>query len=507
LCIVQLSSLIAAHQGSSAPTAGKYNILFMGTDQQRTSTLGCYGNDFAISPNLDRMAEQGTRFTDAYTVSPVCSPSRTSTLLGVHVPVHGVIENGVNRYMSADSLTPYYDVLKKQKYHTALIGKTHFTPVPDTIEHLDIHTGNTDKRGADVSEAEFLETYLTNQTMEWIGNVSAGGPKHDGHPWMVYLSMVSPHPPNWVPAGRWRHAYDGVKLPPLNYRKGNIESLPHQTRMLLGLLGKEMDDPPAFPMGEPNMTYIDAPTAQGTVHSRYDYYNQAAYVDHQVGRMLDFLDKKKLTNSTLVIFASDHGTELYDQGINNDKHTFLEGSWRIPLLMRLPGVLPANSTRGFATTLDISSTIIAVAGGTIPKTYQGFDLFGPLAEGKASPRKVGVGTEYRGYGVVTPSWKLSYFPEEDEGRLYDRRVDPQEQTDLYNSTVPAVAAARDGLRKALLRWRAQQDAIGYLQANSAPGAPTATLAYAHTEGLRGIDAEIRLQDDALAFEPAEPSTL
>ena len=88
-----------------------------------------------------------------------------------------------------------------------------------------------------------------------------------------------------------------------------------------------------------------------------------------------------------------------------------------------------------------------------------------------------------------------------------RRVDPQEQTDLYNSTVPAVAAARDGLRKALLRWRAQQDAIGYLQANSAPGAPTATLAYAHTEGLRGIDAEIRLQDDALAFEPAEPSTL
>ena len=104
-------------------TPKKPNILFIGTDQQRTSTLGCYGNAFAHSPNLDRLASQGVLFTDAYTVSPVCSPSRTSTLLGVHVPIHGVYENGVYPHNNIDSLTPYFDVLKRQGYATALIGK------------------------------------------------------------------------------------------------------------------------------------------------------------------------------------------------------------------------------------------------------------------------------------------------------------------------------------------------------------------------------------------------
>jgi len=447
-------------------------------------------------PELGSPCRRG--FTDAYTVSPVCSPSRTSTLLGVHVPLHGIVENGVSPHRSG--LTPYYDVLKRHKYNTALIGKTHFTPVPKTIDHLDVHTGNSDKRGADISEEDYLETYLTNQTMEWISNVSKGGSQHNGEPWMVYLSMVSPHPPNWVPAGRWRHAYDGVELPPLNYRQGNIGELPYQTRMLLGLLGKEHDDPPAFPKGVPNMSFIDAATAQGTTLSRYDYYNQAAYVDFQVGRMLDFLEKKGLVDSTLVIFSSDHGTELYDHGINNDKHNFLDGSWRIPLLMRLPGVLPANETRAFATTLDISATILAAAGAESPADYQGFDLLTPLSRGEVSPRKVGIGTEYRGYAVATPSWKLSYFPEQGEGRLFDRKADPTEQMDLFNST--AHAAVREGMLGALLRWRAQQDPIGYLQENSKPGAATATFAYDHTVSLRGVDAELRLQNDALKFEKA-----
>ena len=113
--------------------------------------------------------------------------------------------------------------------------------------------------------------------------------------------------------------------------------------------------------------------------------------------------------------------------------------------------------------------------------------------------------------VVTPSWKLAYFPEQGEGRLYDRVHDPLEQTDLFaNSSAlglgtgaaAATARARDGLLIALLRWRAQQDAIGYLQLNSEAGAQTATLAWNHTESVRGIDAEQRLQDDALRFEPS-----
>merc|ERR1712176_1625857 len=121
-------------------------------------------------------------------------------------------------------------------------------------------------------------------------------------------------------------------------------------------------------MGSPNMSYIDHSVQLGTKNpfGRYNYYAQAAYVDFQVGRMLDFLEAQSLANSTLVIFSSDHGSELFDHGINNDKHNFLDASLRVPLIMRWPGILPMNETRQFATTLDITATILAAAGAEMP---------------------------------------------------------------------------------------------------------------------------------------------
>lgn len=486
----------------------KTNILFIGTDQQRTSTISAYGNAFAYSPNIDRLASEGVLFTDAYTVSPVCSPSRTSVLTGVHIPVHGVYENGVTAFDNVAFMTPYFDVLKNASYATALIGKTHFSPIPASIDHLDVHTGNTDKRGPAIAAADFLETYLVNQTMEWIDNVTSSSPSP---PWFVYCSMVSPHPPNWVPMGEpWSSAYKNVTLPPINYQGDDIADLPWQTRMLLGLLGFEHNDPPAFPNTVANMSFIDQPMEHGNnCQGRYNYYTQAAYVDFEVGRLLDYLDTKQLADSTLVIFASDHGTELYDHGINNDKHNFLDASLRVPLIMRLPGVLPRGETRAFATTLDITATIVAVAAGAaaIPKEYQGFDLVTPIAAGQESPRKVGISCEYRAMSVVTPSWKLAYFPEQDEGRLWDRLGDPMEQTNLFDVPFEQNATqwtARKGLQLALLRWRAQQDSLGFLQANlqrnPAPGL-AAFYVVNHTRYIKGIDAELRLQEDSLKFEP------
>ena len=477
-----------SHAASNAP-----NILLISTDQQRTSTLRCYGNAFAYSPNLDRLAAQGVRFTDAHTASPVCSPSRTSVLTGVHVPVHGIYENDGRDYRSG--VTNYFDVLKAAGYRTAMIGKTHFSPVPSSIDHLDAHSGNTDMRGSDVSADNFLETYLVNQTMSWIDNQT----RQAGAPWLAYLSMVSPHPPDWVPDGPWKHLYDDVSLPMLDYAPGDIGAIPEQTRMLLGLLGKEGGYLPAFPDGHANMTYIDQEVGATATGARKNYYALAAYVDMQVGRMLDFLDARRLAASTLVLFWSDHGSQLFDHGIANDKHNFYDGSLRVPLLVRWPGVVPANETRRFATTLDITATVAAVAGVSAPKDWQGFDLVAPLRAGRPSPRAVAVAVEYRGFALVTPSWKIAYFPEQDEGRLYDRRSDPLERADLFASQEHA--ATRDGLLRALLRWRAQQDPLGYLQLESKPGAATATEANNHTLHLTGQDAELRLQEDALRFEP------
>merc|ERR1712232_1080581 len=110
--------------------------------------------------------------------------------------------------------------------------------------------------------------------------------------------------------------------------------------------------------------------------------------------------------------------------------------------------------RTFASTLDIPATILAAAGAPIPVDYQGFDLLTPVSQGLPSPRKIGISTEYRAHAVVTPSWKLAYFYEQGEGRLWDRINDPEEQHDLYNQG--SLQHVRDGLLVALLRWRAQQ---------------------------------------------------
>lgn len=140
-----------------------------------------------------------------------------------------------------------------------------------------------------------------------------------------------------------------------------------------------------------------------------------------------------------------------------------------------------------------------------PHDYQGFDLVAPISQGGESPRRVGISCEYRAMAVITPSWKLSYFPEEGEGRLFNRIADPTEQMDLFNTTRDSnatISTARDGLLLALLRWRAQQDALGYMQMNfiKGGGGPSAKLAANHTRALRGLDAEKRLQEDALRFE-------
>ena len=84
---------LVAPAAKAVPSPHKPHILLINTDQQRTDTLSCYGSPFAFSPNLDKLATAGVRFTEAHTVSPVCSPSRTSTVTGVHVPVHGIYEN------------------------------------------------------------------------------------------------------------------------------------------------------------------------------------------------------------------------------------------------------------------------------------------------------------------------------------------------------------------------------------------------------------------------------
>lgn len=468
------------------------NILLITTDTQRCDTLAHLGNPHALSPHLDRLAHEGVSFTNAHTASPVCLPARSSLLTGVHTPVHGAIENGITRH---DHLTVFPDLLAAAGYTNLMIGKTHFGPMPASFavqcvvgeknsrlddpydDHLRQH-GYTRPQTYphDVPASLFMDAFLVDTTIAAIRDVEAA----DRGPWFAFCSLVSPHEPLDAP-GAWGDAYRDRPLPPLNYRAGEEATHPAHLHAVLGL-GRRDDKEQPFRDGHPDMVTIDA--------HRRRYYGLAAYCDAQIGRLVDALDRMGLRENTLVIFSSDHGTELFDHGFY-DKHNYYDESWRVPLILRMPGTLPVGEQRDFAIWTDLPATILAAVGIACP-TMQGFDLFTPLTRGEASPRRCAVGTLYRSCALATRRWKLEYYFEEGRGRLFDRHADPCEQDDLYNA--PAHRAVCDALVAALLAWRSDLVDVQWLQEHTEGGGPIAQIVGAHTRGLRGTDAERRLQE-------------
>jgi arylsulfatase A-like enzyme len=447
----------------------------------------------------------------------------------VHVPVHGVIENTVKPYKSGLSVFP--DVLEAQGYTCFLIGKSHFIPVPASYAFTDIHNGNTDKRCdyapyADGSceyydEDDFLESYLVDSFEKNIGAFLDSKDGNGENPFFAHLSFVSPHPPSTPPTEpiNFANMYAPSDLPPLNYVNGDVGLMPYQTQMLLGLLPRDGKPNWILPDGSPNMTTVDA--------ERLLYYGLCSYVDEQLGRAVNFVDERNLTHSTLIIFTADHGSLLFAHGGPNDKHSFYAEAWRVPLIFRWSGTLPQNVTAGFASTVDVTASILVAAGvdwegaanmhaedftdASLPNNTMfmaGLDILTPLMdyrfleEGKtfgfaeiATPRTAIPATEYRGYGVVSERWKLLYFPENGEGRLFDRTNDSQERHDLFAN--PTCESVKGILLVGLLRWRAQQDDLQWELAQWSSGADVGARARNDSYFLTGRAAEFNLQAAAV----------
>jgi arylsulfatase A-like enzyme len=480
------------------------NILLVTTDSQRCDTIQCMGNPYAISPNLDNLAAEGVMFTQAHSSSPVCMPTRCSLLTGLHTPLHGCIENGIKR---RTDIPLFPDSLKEQGYHNIMVGKTHFGPVPDSFDVQLLIKGEKDNDSDDcyadhirkhgysrksahpnpIPEKLFIDSYLIDKTIEAI----EGAGNNKSIPFFAFCSLLSPHGP-LDPPGKWGNIYDEGLLPDINYREGELVTHPLHLRRLIGTL-----DHANYQSDESGVLgYLDV--ARGATIERYSleeinqfrrlYYGLASYCDAQIGRLIHYLDRSGLRENTLVIFASDHGQQLFDHGFN-DKHNYYDASWRIPLIMSMPGTLPGGEKRDFAIWNDLTATILGAAG-TESCSVQGFDLFNALKDGKDSPRRCAVGTLYQSAALATGRWKLEYYFEEGSGRLFDRKKDPLEQTDSFAN--PEYREVRDELLKALLTWRADLCDIDYLRNNTGGGGPVAIRAARHTMSLRGTDAENRL---------------
>jgi arylsulfatase A-like enzyme len=321
----------------------------------------------------------------------------------------------------------------------------------------------------DVPEDLFFDAFATTKTIEAIEKSLSDNPDA---PFFAFCSMHAPHGP-LHPPGSWGTLYSDDDLPPFPANP-SIDSEPEHAKKLLGLRER----------GRRSEEEIN--------EVRRLYYGFSAYCDHQVGRMLDFLEEKGLTENTLVIFTSDHGIDLYDHGFDN-KHVYYDNTWRIPFLMRMPGTLEAEATREFAIWNDIPATILGVAG-LSSDTIQGFDLFSPVAAGEPSPIRCAVSSLYKSCALATTRWKLEYYFEEGVCRLFDREKDPGEYNDL--SASEPHDKVRAALTEALLRWRSDILDTEFLKARSQGSAPVAARVSGFVKEMTGRDPEERLNQRA-----------
>jgi arylsulfatase A-like enzyme len=431
---------------------GKWNILWIMTDEQRCDSLGCYGSRWAHSPAIDRLAAGGVRFENAYTPAPLCVPARTSMITGQYPSTHGVWSNAeLGHSINGDLIRRF----EEAGYETASFGKSHYSC------HQERHL-------------------FATEIDQWYSDAVQPEAYSDGYDEAEFgvVKYRSPYT-NWILAGRfpeketrrseWHAVTDALAW--LEGRKAEDEEKPFFLRVSFNAPHTPVAPPqPWIDKIDPGR--IDLPEGSQWDRSlwpgwyrewlyeyansdrlspeelrkaRHHYYAEVAFVDSQVGRLLDGLDEAGLRDSTIIAFCSDHGTHLGDFGLVQ-KQTFFEPVVKVPFILSIPG--HPGSGRSVSSPISIGRllpTLLSLLG--IPSSCD-FEPIGAalLAGGEEEPNHTVVSEYTLGsiakWGLHCPDrlrmvrqgrWKLCYSLESDtEGLLFDLENDPLERHNLFH---------------------------------------------------------------------------
>jgi arylsulfatase A len=456
--IVFLSAVLLAPLAALSAAETKPNIVLIFADDLGWSDLGCYDADLHETPHLDRLAQQGVRFTDAYAMS-VCTPSRAALLTGKHAArlkmtiwSEGTQSGPKNRkLLQAESLhdLPHTEItlakrLQDAGYLTALVGKWHLGDAahyPET-RGFDVNIGGTQwgapqtffwpYRGSGRfgpefryvphlefgKPGEYLTDRLTDEALRVIDQA-------DDKPFFLYLAHYAPHTP--------------------------MEAKDHDVH------------------------HFEAKLRPGQHHQNAVYAAMVKSLDDSVGRVLDHLKQRGLEENTIVILTSDNGGYIgTDKGqtmpvtsnapLRSGKGSLYEGGIRVPLIVRWPGVTPGDAEcREPVVLMDLYHTITAMLPGEKPKEpTDGMDLKVLLQQPSNALNREALYFHYpHYYATTTPGsavragdWKLLEYLEDGHLELYNLRDDLSEKTDLA-AQMPDKAAS---LLQQLHHWRTQVSA-------------------------------------------------
>ena len=441
-----LAAGLQVGEGSSAIK----NVLWIIADDLNTS-LGCYGDTLAKTPNIDALAKRGTRFERAYCTFPLCGPSRNSILTGLYPNSTGIFNNGQIFRQSIPKQKSLSQNFRLQGYLAARVGKLYHYNVPNSIgtnghddpasweieinpagadrmvEHPKIHSLVPNQFGGTLSwlASEFPETMHTDamqaEDAAWVLERCAKTPDR---PFFLAVGFFRPHTPYVAPK-----AYFDLH-PPSSMRVASPNSLDRQRspRVAFASAKKEQDN-------------LDVETTREILQA---YYASVSFMDVQVGKVLKRLDELGLTESTAIVFTSDHGYHLGEHGLWQ-KMSLFEQSARVPLLLVLPGITQGGSVVETPVShVDLFPTLCAATKTTAPENLQGQNLV-PLCQNLTQKGRGwaltqvsrGGGKENRffGYSLRTERWRYTEWDNGEKGNeLYDHFNDAMEVENLAENS-------------------------------------------------------------------------
>ncbi len=403
-------------------TGQRYNIILIAADTTRPDHLGCYGYGRATSPNIDRLAREGALFRDFQAAQIPTHPAFTTLMTGVDPLYHGVLAHSGN-YQMPPSIPMLAERLLARGYATASIDNSMTMQSAPTW----FARGFQYLRAFRYRPGTGQSIQLTNWALEFLPIL-----RSRDAPFFLFVHYFDPHTPYVPPADYRRRFYSGNELDPSDE---SLRAAIPPDDQISPLLLREM--------GYPGITDYDYVVAQ--------YDSEIAFMDREIGRLLDGIDGQGLRENTLVAFLSDHGEAFGEGGLHFDHHTIHDAVTRCALIARLPGVISAGiDLTALVSSIDLAPTILELAGaGTIePGTVAGRSIW-PLFSGARLIREsapIGEATRQISRGMVTKEWRLIEpivetvdgqpvgdfrgRPRNARPRLYHRPSDPVENTDV-----------------------------------------------------------------------------
>lgn len=339
------------------------NILFIQVDQMAASALSMYGNPACITPNLDKLADAGVVFENAYCNYPLCAPSRFSMAAGLMPSKIGAFDNGAE---FPAGIPTYAHYLRANGYNTILSGKMHFVG-PDQLHGFEqrltadlypadfqwvpnwretVHQDVTDSRmlkmaGVCVNNAQI--EYDERTCFEAQRKLLQLAKKADQRPFFMQVSFTHPHDPYMCKQAYW-DLYEGVDIPlPTTPASAIVDRDPHSQTLLRqsGLADCVISD-------------------EEITRARRAYYGAISFIDEQIGKLIGILEQTNMIDNTVIVFTSDHGEMLGERGMWLKKN-FFEPALRVPFLIHAPQHWSSRRISDTVSLVDLLPTLVSIA--------------------------------------------------------------------------------------------------------------------------------------------------